>query len=353
MVILEWSGEIGWELWQGKVKNDLKMSDGDITVRFSSVGGDIFEGADIINLLMDHKRDNPNVKMHLELKGVAASMGSAIASSPVWDSVAVESLTAYMIHRPSSFSFGDFDSMKQSAEFLEKATNVYAQYYSNKSGKSLKDIQSLMKDTTWYFGQEIVDNGFADRVIESEQEGDKNMILTSMKNKFATMSARMKELHKDESFDVVRASACFREEQPKMVKPVKPTDNTNIPSSEGKSIMEVSRMTEEELKKDNPELYNTLMKKGADNEREVNSARVKALTEMKNDKDYKDLPEIQEVLDNAIMGTDTVDSVLPKINIAVMKIMKDPARMAAIESPQAIQGGSTPVVVETEKLGEI
>ena len=85
MVILEWSGEIGWELWSGRVKNDLKMSDGDITVRFSSVGGDIFEGADIINLLMDHKRDNPNVKMHLELKGVAASMGSAIASSPVWD----------------------------------------------------------------------------------------------------------------------------------------------------------------------------------------------------------------------------------------------------------------------------
>jgi len=352
MVILEWSGEIGWELWSGRVKNDLKMSDGDITVRFSSVGGDIFEGADIINLLMDHKRDNPNVKMHLELKGVAASMGSAIASSPVWDLVAVESLTAYMIHRPSSFSYGDFDSMKQSAEFLEKATNVYAQYYSNKSGKSLKDIQTLMKDTTWYFGQEIVDNGFADRVIESEQEGDKNMILTSMKNKFATMSARMKELHKDESFDVVRASACFREEKPTMVNPVSTTDNIK-PSSEGKSIMEVSRMTEEELKKDNPELYNTLMKKGADNERELNSARVKALAEMKAKDEYKSIPEVVAVIDKAIEDGTTMEATQPLIMAAMMKIMADPARMAAIESPQNIQGGNSAATMKAKKSVEM
>ena len=354
MVILEWNGEIGWELWSGRVKSDLKMSNGDdITVRFSSIGGDIFEGADIINLLSDHKRDNPNVKMNLELKGVAASMGSAIASSPVWDSVAVENLTAFMIHRPSSFSYGDFDSMKQSAEFLEKATNVYAQYYSNKSGKPLKDFKGLMKNTTWYFGQEIVDNEFADRVIESDQQGDKNMILTSMKNKFATMSAKLKELHKDESFDVVRAAACFKESI--MVNPVVNTDNNNNPSSnEGNSTMEVPTMNEEELKTKHPDLYETVMKAGANRERENNSARVKALTEMKAKEEYKDIPEVVAVIDKSIEDGTTMEATQPLIMAAMMKIMKDPARMAAIESPGEIIGSNGETLKEENaKIGEL
>ena len=75
---------------------------------------------------------------------------------------------------------------------------------------------------------------------------------------------------------------------------------------------------------------------------------------MKKDEDYKDVPEIQEVLDAAIMGAETVDSVIPKINLAVMKIMKDPARMSAIESPGNITGGNSEVLIEeNQKIGEV
>jgi len=354
MIILEWNGEIGWELWTGKIKGDLKTNSGeDLTIRFSSIGGDIFEGADIMTMLANHKKDNPGIKMNLELGGVAASMGSAIASSPVWDNITVESLTAHMIHRPSSFVWGDHEDMRARADFLEKANNVYAKLYSDKSGTPVEEIQTLMKDTTWLFGQEIVDAGFADSVAETEQSGDKDMIITGMKNKFSKMCDNQAKLHEGENFDTVKAAACFKIDVPKMktVKTVKA--ETIKPSSEGNSSMEVP-MNEEELKKDNPELYDALMKKGADQEKDSNSARVTALTEMKKDEDYKDVPEIQEVLDNAIMGTETVDSVIPKINLAVMKIMKDPARMASIESPGDIAGGdSKPVEMKTKQSAEV
>lgn len=160
MIILEWIGEIGWELWPGRIKGDLKSNTGeDLTVRFSSIGGDIFEGADIMTMLSNHKKDNSGIKMNLELGGVAASMGSAIASSPVWDNITVDPLTAHMIHRPSSFVFGDHEDMRARADFLEKAGNVYAKLYSDKSGTPVEEIQTSMKDETWLFGQEIVDAG--------------------------------------------------------------------------------------------------------------------------------------------------------------------------------------------------
>ncbi len=347
MQILEWNGEIGYDLFNQKVNDDLKMANGeDITARFSSIGGSIFEGADMISTIADYRRDFPSAKMILEIKGVAASMGSAFASSPVWNEVLVDSTTAYMIHRPTTFSYGDFENMKSSAEFLERASETFVNYYSAKSGKTSEEIKTLMKDTTWYYGQAIVDNGFANKVIDSELTGDSNMIIAGMKNKFATMCNNQKQKHENDDFDIVRASACFKTETPTIkVDEIKPT-------SVGQSKMEVP-MNEEELKAKHPELYESVMKSGAKQEKDSNSERVKALTEMKKDEDYKDVPEIQEVLDSAIMGTETVDSVIPKINLAVMKIMKDPARMSAIESPGAITGGNGEEAETPSKIGEV
>lgn len=356
MIILEWNGEIGWELWTGRIKGDLKSNSGeDLTIRFSSIGGDIFDGADMMVLLANHKKDNPGIKMNLELGGVAASMGSAIAASPVWDTISVEPLTAHMIHRPSSFVYGDFDDMRARADFLEKANNVYAKLYADKSGQSLSEIQTQMKDTTWLFGQEIVDAGFADSVVESDQTGDKDMIITGMKNKFSKMCENQTKLHEGESLDIVKAAACFKIDMS--------TTNTNTtgkpeiikPTSVGNSNMEVP-MNEEELakfKKDNPEAYQAMMKEGRDQEKTANSERVKLLTEMKKDDDYKDFPEVLEVIDNAIMNGGTTETVTPKINIAIMKIMKDPARMSAIESPGDISGGDSKPESETETIGEV
>lgn len=357
MIILEWNGEIGWELWTGRIKGDLKSNSGeDLTIRFSSIGGDIFEGADIMTMLANHKKDNPGIKMNLELGGVAASMGSAIASSPVWDNITVESLTAHMIHRPSSFVWGDFDDMRARADFLEKANNVYAKLYADKSGTSIEEIQTLMKDTTWLFGQEIVDAGFADSVTTSEQTGDKDMIITGMKNKFSAMCTNQSKLHEDESFDIVRAAACFKIEVPTPTKmttkpPGKPVDNK--PSSEGNSNMEVP-MNEEELKKDNPELYETLMKKGAEQEKEANSARVKSLTEMKAKDEYKSIPEVLAVIDKCIEDGTEMSATQPLIMAAMMKIMADPAKMAKLESPGNIDGGGDPKPeMKTKKQAEV
>lgn len=358
MTILEWNGEIGWELWQGKVKNDLKMSDGDITVRFSSIGGDIFEGADIITMLANHKKDNPNIKMNLELGGVAASMGSAIAASPMWDEVAVESLTAHMIHRPSSFIFGDFEDMKTRAEFLEKANNVYAKLYADKSGKPVEEIKTLMKNTTWLFGQEIVDNGFADKVMESDQQGDKDMILTGMKNKFSTMCANQKKINENESFDVVRAAACFKEDITMVTtsKPKEIEDNKNIkPDLSGKSKMEVPQVKDKkELKKELPEVYDEVLNDGVMKERESETQRRKDLAAMKAKDEYKNIPEVVAVIDKGIIEGEPIEEVRTMVNAALVTLLNKPGKIDEIESPVDITGSDQkPSMKAKDKIGEV
>ena len=168
-----------------------------------------------------------------------------------------------------------------------------------------------------------------------------------------------KEKVKNEKFDSKRAVACLREPIPapivepvvNIVKPVKADDNK--PAPVGNLKTEVP-MTKEELKKESPVEYEAIMKEGADSERGKNNERVKALTAMKADEDYKDMPEILEVIDKAIMDGGTVETVTPKITIAVMKIMKDPARMAKIESPGSITpGDGEDLTPETKQNAEV
>ncbi len=190
MKVIDIQGEIGWDVWAQAVRDSLTevSSEKEITVRFSSIGGDIFEGADIFAALSDFKKDNPMIKMNLEIKGIAASMGSFISSSPVWDSVAVEEVTGFMVHNPYTFSFGDYREMKSTGEFLERATAAYSNAYASRSGKSIPEIRDMMDKTTWFFGQDIVDAGFADKVLESadgkEQKDTSSMMMRYKKTVF-------------------------------------------------------------------------------------------------------------------------------------------------------------------------
>jgi ATP-dependent Clp protease, protease subunit len=461
MKVISFQGEIGWDLWPSEVRDALSQANGDdLTIRFSSIGGDIFDGADIFNILVDHKSDNPGIKMNLELKGVAASMGSAIASAPVWSDVAVSPITGYMIHNPMTFAIGDYRDMESSAAFLKVATENYRNVYSKRSGKTADEIQRLMDAETWFFGSDIVAEGFADRVIESGEPAgeDNNRLIMRYKNEFRQMVKNQKQLKQDEGFDSKRAAACFRgvrmKNKTRMVVPdYKPgaklidvswsasasetrwrdhvgvqsnedlpndnyskrfayfdgedsenfgaykfphwdynnqdgefvnisavrnglarIGNSNVPEDDkprvesllrryldrfnedgdngmkaetqiypgkpGKPKQEVSSMTLDELKKENPDVYSAVMKIGADEYKAGNDERLKKLAEMKASDEYKDIPEVVDVIEAAMVSGDSVQATEAKIVAVMMKVLRDPARMAALESPADISGGN-------------
>ena len=360
MTVLEWSGEIGWDLWPSMVRAQLKASKGDdLTIRFSSLGGSIFDGSDIFNMLADHRRDNPKITMNLEIKATAASMGSAIAASPVWDEITVEPTSIYMIHNPMSIAFGDFKRMEKMTAFLKGLRDIWGKVYALKSDSSITNINEMMEVETNFFGKEIVDAGFADKMNEPAQGSNEDpqakiIAIETMRAKFQNMKKRQEELSEGEEFDEKRAAVCLGfKEKVKMQKTVKIDGdlNKNIkPAQSGKRTEDI--MDKAELKKDNPAVYNDTVQDGVKIERE----RVKELTTMKTKDEYKDIPAVLAVIDTAISEGLEVEQVNPLIMAAILKIQNDPAQAQAAsdESPGAIQGGDQKTsVMQKKRIREV
>ena len=357
MTVLEWFGEIGWELWAPELRAQLKASKGDdLTIKFSSVGGSIFEGGDIFNMLADHRRDNPKIKMNLEIKSTALSMGSAIASSPVWDDISIEQTSMYMLHNPWTIAIGDFDEMQSSADFLKSARDMFAKIYSKKSKQSIDDTIDAMSTETWFFGQEIIDAGFANRMNESVSSADPQDKIIAFKTasvKFEDMKKRQKILNKGEDFDEERAVACLGLGKIKMQKTADAGGGVNKiikPVQSGKLTEDI--MNKAELKKDNPAVYDDTVQDGMKIERD----RVKELTAMKARDEYKDIPEVWVVIDKAIDEGQQPDEVQPLIMAALLKIQNDPAKAKAAEqeSPGDIQGGNEQNTgIKTKRIREV
>ena len=361
-VVIDLQGEIGWEIRPQSVANKLSRTKGeDIIVRLSTIGGDIFDGADIINLFMDHRRDNPNIKMDLEIKAIAASYGSALMSAGVWDSIGVSRVSAFMMHNPSTFIFGDSNELQSAVEFLDGLGVMYQELYSDQSGKSIAEIIILMNVETWFFGQQIIDEGFADKIITMDDEGgdplplledaeDRNIFIVDFKNQREALMEKQKEKAKDEKFDIKRAAACLRTKET----PGKP-DEIIKPVQTGKSKTEVPKVENKaELKKELPEIHDEVFNDGVMKEREDEKARRTALAALKTQDDYKDIPEVIAVIDKAIIDGNTIEETNTMMTAAMVKLLKKPGMIDELESPQDLTGGDPkPVTLKTEKQREV
>lgn len=144
--------------------NDLTLLAGkNITVRINSIGGDLNAGVAIYNRL----KELGNVTTIVD--GLAASAASIIAMAGGTRKVYQSSQV--MIHSASVFVFDylNINGVNEIKDLLESANKQVVAVYREASGLSDTKIKHMVEDTTWMVGQEIVDNGFADEVIEGSQ----------------------------------------------------------------------------------------------------------------------------------------------------------------------------------------
>ena len=96
-------------------------------------------------------------------------------------------------------------------------------------------------------------------------------------------------------------------------------------------------LNKKELKKARPEVYDSWIDEGVQIER----IRIKKLTEMKKQPEYKQLPKVLATIDKAIFDGTALDKVPALIMAVILKVANDPAKAlaAAQESPGDIQGG--------------
>lgn len=156
---------IGWPFMSAdEFARDLaNINTDNIIVAINSPGGDIFDGSAIYNQLKEH-----SAHIITRIDGIAASMASIIAMAG--DEVIATDNAYFMIHDPWSCLCGDERDFIKVADFLSRVSTTLAENYVRKTGKSLKDIRAMMQEETWFIGQEIVDEGFADTLKGDSEE---------------------------------------------------------------------------------------------------------------------------------------------------------------------------------------
>lgn len=327
------SGIIGDEVFAKDIEKELNESSGeDILLYISSPGGFISDGIVMYNLIRDFKRHNQDVKMYAEIKGMAASMASYLAMNPAFDKVSAEDNAIFMIHNAAGYEYGDYRAMNKMSDKLNRVNDMLSASYSSKTGKSKKEIRSLMDDETYYFGNEIMKSGFVDNIIDTNSEFEKEQIVNSAKNNFFEMCEKLKYKNSDSE----QLAAMLIDE-----------DKINTPAVDaGENKMEVSKMPSmnlEQFLNENPaakvEIENGLNEK------------IKAGIEKEKNDFQNKINEVSKFVDPSAKYSDSIKNLAVRCLREEISLETFRASVVVIETMEE-QKKSEIAAVESDKLGD-
>lgn len=141
--------------------DELSTKD-NITVHINSVGGDLYAGVAIYNRLKALKANVTTIN-----DGLAASAGSVIFQAG--NTRKVNAGSNVMIHGALGFLFGYYNvrNLKDAIKQLDAGTMAAVNIYAEATGRDADSIKALVDKETWMTGQDAVDKGFADEVIDN------------------------------------------------------------------------------------------------------------------------------------------------------------------------------------------
>lgn len=115
----------------------------------NSIGGDVAEAVQIYNELKKHGNAT------IEVSGVAYSAASFFIFGAKKLSTPKNSL--FMVHKPSSFVWGDADEMRKSADILDKYQEAIETIYNahKKADVTEKQITNFLNKETFFTGEEF------------------------------------------------------------------------------------------------------------------------------------------------------------------------------------------------------
>lgn len=139
----------------GAVKN--------LDIHINSYGGSCVAGNAIINILDNYRKKN-GTSLNVYIEGIAASMGSGIAS--VGDKVYMASNSLFMVHRPLCKAYGNADDFEKTIQVLQKTEDCLIQNYMRRFKGTEDELRQMLSDETWMSADEAKECGFVDEVIE-------------------------------------------------------------------------------------------------------------------------------------------------------------------------------------------
>lgn len=178
----------------GAVKN--------LDIHINSNGGSCIAGNAIISILDTYRRKN-GTSLNVYIEGIAASMGSGIAS--VGDKVYMADNALLMLHKPLLAMLGNADALQKGIEILEKTEETLVNNYMRRFKGTEDQLRQLLADETWLTADEASEWGFVDEIIEGVKVaasakgiriGDQifeNKVADMVKNKYPNINLEKEE----------------------------------------------------------------------------------------------------------------------------------------------------------------
>jgi hypothetical protein len=86
------------------------------------------------------------------------------------DEVRVHRNSIIMIHNPWTYAEGNSDDLRKVADTLDVHRDAILDIYINKTGREEDDLKDMMDGETYFRGVEAKELGFADTVLDNEEE---------------------------------------------------------------------------------------------------------------------------------------------------------------------------------------
>ena len=145
---------------------DAQDSTKDIYLYVNSPGGSVSAGLAIVDTMNFIKSDVQTIVM-----GMAASMGTIIASSGAKGKRFMLPHAEYMIHQPMGGTGGGTQQsdMAIAAEHLLQTRETLEKILADNSGQTLKKIHADAERDNWMTAKETLDYGFIDEIMENNE----------------------------------------------------------------------------------------------------------------------------------------------------------------------------------------
>lgn len=270
-------GKIGWDVMSQDVERSLAIARGDdIEIEIATPGGSVYEGLKIFNAIKNYSGN-----VTFKLAGLVASMGSYIALARGPENVIAEQNSIYMIHNPSAGAWGDYRIAGQLYDLLNGLSSHLATVYAKATDRTVKEIRQMFDAESYFFGQDIVDQGFASEIIDGEEaaleDDEKTGMIATAKMQVTEVMKKVRALEISEE-DIQGMQSLVMKLQGES--PSKPQPRGEAAEDKPKPKNEVKIMDLETLKAENRGLYDQIvaegMKAGTKKERERVSAIMKA-----------------------------------------------------------------------------
>lgn len=266
-IIADWEMENESNVTPRSLSKSLEAADGQpVRIDINSPGGDVFLGLEMFNLIKNY----PGMT-ETRIVSMAASMGSIIALAG--KKRTAEKTAAYIIHNAWGISIGDYRDMRNAADDLEAVTAHLANIYTDRAGVDNGDVRRMMDRETWFYGENLSEFGFEIVETESMAALSENRIVS--KNRYEAFIKEQEKHSAEARQSLKQVAASIGSVKNKSGINEKPgNENVNQPAANaGNNISkEISAMTVEELKAQNPDVYKAVFQAGVDQEKD----RVKA-----------------------------------------------------------------------------